>query len=278
MGAKTKHPKARTVSPHEIRGILRDIENLTHSKVAPSEFLEISEAAHPIKRGSPKSGKNSAKLRDPHFRGFDGSKFDFHGRPGYVFNIITDSKFQVNAEFTASASSGETFMGRLGIRIDSHRILVTPESVELNGVAVAAGEARELRSLTAGEGLLTRMRNHVAIVFPRIHIGVFIKKHAEGSHLDFSSQINCFSNPHGILGQTARFLVEVREPTPIIATAKSDNTIGFLEGNPEDYLVSDGIFGTEFVFNRFDQEVLKYRHHHFVSAHSDFAAAAHMGL
>lgn len=196
---------------------------------------------------------------DPHFHGFDGSTYDFQGMPGHVFNIISDSTLQVNAKFVESPVDHRTFMGRFGIRIGGDHIFMdaNTQEVRVNGFPVAEDESVELVSDLA-KGIVTHFHHHVMITLGGYRFGIFRRKHTGGYHLDLTSEINSFSNPHGILGQTAQYLTKGEEAQPQRLRAKKDgkkeNSDGFLEGKAEDYLVADGLFGSEFTFNRFGKK------------------------
>jgi hypothetical protein len=59
----------------------------------------------------------SHMVGDPHFIGFDDTKFDLHGQPDKYYNLISDDYIQVNAYFKGWNGTQETNMGEIGIKI-----------------------------------------------------------------------------------------------------------------------------------------------------------------
>lgn len=192
---------------------------------------------------------------DPHFVGFDGSTYDFNGQPGEVFNLITDTDFQVNTLFI-EASDGKTYMGQIAMLAGENEILVQPSDktkATLNG-----REIQEMQTLLRDDeghniGVLEVHNGIVSVVSGGFMLQVSTVRWGNDMHLNFhaSAQSQHLNNPHGLLGQTAQFLVTGEEPNPVHLSHKNKNAMGFIEGQPSDYVVADGLYGVMFSFNRY---------------------------
>jgi hypothetical protein len=182
-------------------------------------------------------------IGDPHFLGFDGSKFDFFGVPNEWFNIITDATFQLNA-FLVSYGGENSYMTKLGFTSGNTRISYdTKKNLTVNGEPVKSSFSNQDISIST-EGSYTIFQT------PVYKIKVKVAENADGQFLNVrSSIISMPGRPHGVLGQTAKFLVDGNKPQPRKATNKQG--AGVIEGNFMDYLVRDGQFGKDFRFNHF---------------------------
>ena len=96
----------------------------------------------------------AAVIGDPHFRGWNGAKYDFQGENHHIYNLISHRDTQINFQmkqrnFFAVSSleeietpSHNTFVGTMGFKTKSHQlVLVSGESgfddagyIELDGV------------------------------------------------------------------------------------------------------------------------------------------------
>lgn len=214
---------------------------------ASTEMLEINEEISRSEQIQQSDEKGT--VGDLHFTGFDGSQFNFAGMPGNIFNIITDVDFQFNAFYAQSPHNNRTYMSQLGFKLGEHSVHMVPGLVFFDGVhELFAADHRfgdSTVSVTPDVGTLIQ------------HAGftVLVKEHrGEENGVDHFT-IDCSANPlrihhpHGVLGQTAKFLLTNEDPIPV--SLHHQTSIGFIEGYVEDYVVSDGLFGTRFIFNRF---------------------------
>lgn len=188
---------------------------------------------------------------DPHFHGFDGSRYDFNGVADNVFAIISDTHFQMNARFIAAPhSTYQTYMGELGFMLDQDRVEITPDYVKINGDLITSNKLYSLApngdaAVLVGE--ITQVRAGGYVVFVSVH-------ETEGMkylNIDSRASSDRIYHPHGLLGQTLAFILKGETPHPVRVNHRNFNSEGFIEGNALDYLVSDGLFGTNFRFNRF---------------------------
>lgn len=187
---------------------------------------------------------------DPHIVGFDGSEFEFRGKEGHVFNLISDEMFQLNVQLVESPVDTKTYMGVMGIVVPGSKIYISPWKLLLNGRPVDGIS----QTLPGKEGQIIPGDGHVTVVTKGWTVQVSTIRWKRGMvHLNFDVAINSryVYNPHGVLGQTARFLVDGTKPKPKFAGWDNQEAEGIIEGHAEDYLVPDGVFGTEFVFNKF---------------------------
>jgi hypothetical protein len=200
---------------------------------------------------------SASAVGDPHFHGFDGSQYDFQGEPGNWFNIITDSDFQLNALFVESPTDGKTYMGEIAVQVQNVKILVIPHKVKADSIILPDGifhlESHEKLGVVRVVGLRTEIQT------PAFHLKIDNVKNKDHtfSYLNMdsvSATSDELHHPHGILGQTASFLVNGAQPNPVTVPHQNKNAKGFIEGRPTDYLVLDGRWGTQFSFNRFGEK------------------------
>lgn len=200
-------------------------------------------------------------LGDPEFVGFRGQKYEIHGIPGSIFNIISSPHLQYNAEFVYIGAKSHracnatrthpwthpgTYLGQLGVMVGTDRVRIQAgdcetgiKSVTVNGKAMKVGQAvhfAEKQSLKFVDEFTLRF-------------------HLKEVELELTNSDNFFNQEvsmtrygertqqmHGLLGQTWQS-----------KTYKDDKgRKHFIEGHPHDYLVQDDdLFGTDFVFNKF---------------------------
>ncbi|KAK9828893.1 hypothetical protein WJX72_002641 [[Myrmecia] bisecta] len=208
--------------------------------------------------------------QDPHFTGFDGVKYDFHGIDNKVFNLISAPAAQLNALFApAQAVAGQTFMTEMGFRTTAgDRILVKATefgklSVNLNGedmLPLPEGSELVLRSATK-VGLLRRGLGNgetVVITTPDMRVRIFSPEWDQAGeitivHLNLAVEVlNAGVSMHGVLGQT------YAKAATTASSITNENAVdsGYadyhteIQGKAEDYLVAD-LFASEFAFNMF---------------------------
>ena len=183
--------------------------------------------------------------QDPHFLGFDGSEYYFDGVAGKEYNIISDVDLQLNAHFIRLNNLKGTYMGRLGFLFGEHSLSFDPHfGVFFNGSLITSGEVE----LDAGSFLVDDVDGRPRMVFQNdvYHITAVVaveKGDKEESYINVRTSLyGVPTRPHGILGQTARIAIPGADPLPRPFA---------VEGGEDDYLVQDGLLGTDFTFNRF---------------------------
>lgn len=64
---------------------------------------------------------------DPHFMGFDGVLFDFHGKQGSCYNLYKDSIVSVNAKFIKIKN--QTFIGKVSLAVADKKIVIASDNI-----------------------------------------------------------------------------------------------------------------------------------------------------
>lgn len=201
---------------------------------------------------------------DPHFDGFDGSKYDFQGVPGEWFNIISDSDFQLNAFFVESPTDGKTYMGKLGLMIGNTKVSISTTRVTVESptleMELTKGTQRIMGATGESAGFVHVSEASVAVHGLGFQLTVLTVQEMGFRFLNVETSATSqhLSNPHGLLGQTAQFLVTGEEPNPVVLSHSNKYAAGFLDGHSADYMVADGEFGSAFTFNRFGGAVKKH--------------------
>jgi len=198
---------------------------------------------------------NSKASGDPHFVGFDGSRFNFDGTGGEIFNIISDRNFQLNSLFSEMTVKGQdgTWMTQIGMLVGNVTIVFSPANgVLVNGnMLLHAGTTKKLNDVS-----IEVFERQVIVVGGGYSVKIDVVG-VEGEvylNLDISLSIRPI-NPHGILGQTARNLMLDSQPSKLVQGVHRT-----LEGVESDYIVADGLLGTDFIFNRYGVAVLDPSH------------------
>jgi len=222
---------------------------------------------------------------DPHFVGFDGSRYDFQGEvqsvdAPLIYNLITDVYFNLHARLLVipEAHQDGTYMDKLGFTclsetedkkrtelsfdrqgaliIDGVPILFDARHAFPGGVATYSTSPENITSLLlqpldAVDASIIANSKQFAIVQINCQ-GYIVAAYVVGNHVDFSvvASPRGVINPHGVLGQTLKNL-EANKENEAPRIGYGPNGEGVVEGVPSDYLVKDGFFGTEFHFNRF---------------------------
>jgi len=187
--------------------------------------------------------QGSAVLQDPVFDGFDGSHFEFQGLPNQVFNLISSYNFNLNALFVPIEHG--TFMGAAGIKIGENEIYVDGNrTVTLNGESI--------KSNVNGDNFDIIVKSSATVV----SAGAFTVEIASiaANRIDiktFLDTTKLSGLPHGILGQTVANIGNAPKQ------GTDNHGAGVIEGSYLDYLVADGLFGSEFEVNRFNVQVAK---------------------
>jgi hypothetical protein len=243
-----------------IDGVFEAGGTLTVKTYTPWPGCAITTSSNQLEVDVCASKSSGTVTDDPHFVGFDGSHYDFQGEPGQVFNLITDTGFQVNAKFVESATDGQTYMGELGFKLKDHTVKVDRSSVAIDGSVVSDGVV-ELTTLSEEPAGTVRVANGVAVVHAAGFSVEVEAVTAAGGFVYLNIKTSAVSSglhhPHGLLGQTSQYMLRAEEPHAVNVPHSNKNSKGFIEGSPTDYLVVDGIYGTNFAFNRFGSKAAK---------------------
>lgn len=206
---------------------------------------------------------------DPHFYGFNRAWFDFDGARDQVFNLLSDAAVHVNAAFIGGPVPGQTFMGEIGIQagggVDRVSIAhcgyscieatVNGEPLVADAETVTPSGARLL--LTRGENATVEFEDATYRLKVSSPIADTVwKGGAEDTpHLDIAAELLGYpTDPHGVLGQTARHLTSAAVSRTAVDEDKEADAAaadGFaMDGVDADYRVS-GLFETDCVTSRF---------------------------
>eukprot|EP00899_Mesostigma_viride_P023606 jgi/Mesvir1/442/Mv11320-RA.2 len=206
----------------------------------------------------------SSVTSDPHFVTPKGSRFDFNGVAGQSYCIISDRLLHVNAHFMGAAGApmataaggsqpdARTWMDQVAVLYGEDRVLVDAVSppgapytasfgtVLVNGRPLLGRAARtKLPSgLTVARNkmrVLVSVPGIAAIEMETVRAGFWERGSGPGRNfLNLQvKELNSTKVAHGILGQTF-----------------SRNSVGQIEGNPQEYSTS-GIFATDCFFSQF---------------------------
>ena len=195
----------------------------------PSTSQDISAKNNPSSPPVAANAKGSVK-GDPHFAGFNRKHFDFHGKPGTIYNIISDEDFQLNAKVGSYGNKGKTVVAQVGIRIGSNTLMVSKGKRIFNGQPLKSGQG-----LNFSGGAVSVQKNKTNIVSNEYIITII----DNGKYLDIKVQttgagVNSDGvMPSGVLGQTA---------------------LGQKNRKAKDFEVHDGILGTNFKSNKFGSQ------------------------
>jgi len=224
-------------------------------------------------------GKLKTFIRgDPHFTGFEGEEFDFHGKPDTFYCLISDDYLQVNTYFRGWNGTDDTGMGQIGLKIGTNQSGYTYIEMDKSGEAKVNGNVLKNRCFFPvgignyqGEVLWSTKFKGFDPNIPRIeHAGTFENAalyidacryqfaivrcsepvYANTDHDPYflnliSEIIDKKVRPHGIIGQTADFDGKPRKPQE-----NGKQGEGIIEGKPVNYEVSS-LFSSNFKFSRF---------------------------
>jgi len=215
------------------------------------------------------SSTGSAIIGDPTFVGLRGQVFQVHGIDGAIYNLISDLEMQLNSRFaflngprecpimpsTNKRSSfcwshAGSYLSELGLKTaDGERVFIASGNAEdgfsqvtVNGHAMEVGTS-EVLHVANSLGRITFNSTH-EITFSAGHFIITVENIDGFFNLRSVRVVNWRSlSSHGLLGQTW-------------SSAKYSGPVKEIEGEVDDYVVvSDSIFGDEFVFNRFNVQL-----------------------
>jgi len=192
--------------------------------------------------------------------GFDGSIYDFQGIIGNVFAIISDTMLQVNALLVETADGASSHFGDSSW-MDQVGVICFQDSV-----VVSSPKKFDVKIASSNNGPMgvSQGANSVNIrcgSFWNITVSSEMDKWFGGYSLRVHASIlsTPVNAPHGVLGQTLRFIYTGdHKPHPSIGSGKQGT--GVIEGQVRDYLVKDGLLGTDFKFNKFTPQVVNREH------------------
>ena len=213
----------------DINGNLTSSDNVTHAITGKPLGAYVIEGDPPPPPPAVAANLSSTGSGDPHFVGLHGNHFEFQGIPGHIFNLLSDARIQVNALFNQS-NPGTTVMGQIGLLIgkDQDRLLVSPGgSVNLDGSHLGNGQTAKLKegtvSVSGGNASISTKEYGINIINRGDYLDIGIGTTSEGVYRDEVM-------PSGVIGQTAS---------------------GNHNLSADDFMVHDGIFGTNFASNKF---------------------------
>jgi len=185
-------------------------------------------------------------IGDPHFIGFKGQKYDFHGRAYKVFNLITDTNFQMNAQFVNAnlrPKKTKTYLGEVGVKIGANLIHVICDRENdakvtlFNKIPMNIDELYQLDHGTVSADDSSK----VTIKSQKYNIMVkFSQSNHSSCHLNIKAEYKAgdYEKPKGILGFSAHDL-------PV-------EFFNSLEQHWEKFVVKSGdLFGDDFEDNQF---------------------------
>lgn len=216
----------------------------------------------------------------PVITGFDGSQYEILGRHGEVFNLLTDTQYQLNAVIAQSSGSATRYITQLGLQVGRIGLAIKTQAVDgrvqvLRRIALPSSTQPAEQDITSilssTEALVVSFgtpeespKTLVTLHHPAgddsspptimIHTPGFMFKftqhlRADGQGYYFDTSIAIVSpyvhTTHGLIGMTWRNgqpnKLQLVEGTPR----------GKMEGSLKDYLVRDGLMGLQFDSNLF---------------------------
>jgi hypothetical protein len=196
---------------------------------------------------------------DPHFSGFSQQKFDFHGQPDTVYNLISSPNIQVNTLFLGAdrkLKAVKTYLGTIGIRIGaSHKLFIGCDRA--NGARSILLDGKNLRVSSEGvyhledNAVVSRTsfdNDRTILTTPHFRISTrFSSSVYSTCHINVRALYTGHpddKNIHGVLGQTIwnnKFV-----------NGTGDNGEGVIQGIATDYKEkADDVFGGDYKFNYF---------------------------
>jgi len=177
---------------------------------------------------------------DPHFVGFDGSKFDFGGEDRGVYAVYSDHGVQVNTELgMMKLLNNGTWIKAVGIVTQGTKVAVHDSELHINNKVVTSSGSYSFDDAEVNVEFFEGRLVTVDVRLPTLAIK--ISHHAAGAsyYMDLSFALSVMpENPHGVLGQTARALAGVGVFN------------GIIEGAEEDYRVTD-LLSTAFAYSTY---------------------------
>jgi len=186
---------------------------------------------------------------DPHFIGLDNVHYDFQGRPGQTFAIISDPSMQMNVDFVRSLH-GDTVLGDTCIRTCGHTVAVSPQkTVYVDGKEIRVNQMFNSTSLFVDH----YEAEYVHVIIPgrwnmRLHMHTLT---AEGAmiELDYAHPLYKYDGKtHGVLGHTMAHKFIAPERCNIETEGSCE-----VEGGFADYEIKGDLCSTEWKYSQFKQ-------------------------
>ncbi|KCV67718.1 hypothetical protein H696_05826 [Fonticula alba] len=190
--------------------------------------------------------------QDPHLVGFGGESFYFEGQAGRDWNIISDPGFQLNAHFIRLHSLKGTYMGRIGMLFGDQSLAFDPHfGAFVNGTHITEGSMSFPQAEVTVDHIDGRYRMTARTATWQVIARTVIEQGAlSEAYVNLhASLVGTPEDPHGILGQTARFAMAENDLSD--KPLRNPGAPFQLDGEEADYEVKDGLFGTNFKYNRF---------------------------
>jgi len=204
----------------------------------------------------------SRTFGDPHMVGLLGQKFLFDGIAGKIYNVISTPGLQINMQLVKDQTNGVDIavIGEIGIIVGDDSVYVDQDArLRINNVLASDltlltdQQSSVLRdSFHDGKGIVIRTPEFLLSVVPRgyeVDIKEIRMLRKGGNDL------------HGIVGQTWN---AKKWPVSAYREEITDQTVlfsGLIDGSSiSDYEVTDGLFGSNFSFNKFDTVAHPLRH------------------
>jgi len=188
-----------------------------------------------------------AVCADPHFHGLDGVHYDFQGRPGETFAIISDPTLELNTNFIQSIH-GTTVLGNTCARVCDHTLTMTPEKM----VYVDGVELREGKTFNASNLIVDRIdRSYVTVLIPNrwnMRFHMFTESDV-GDHINIDYAVPLYNydgKTHGVLGHT----MSGKPVPPEKCNIFNEGSCEVL-GSFKDYEVKGDICSSEWTFTQF---------------------------
>eukprot|EP00850_Spirogloea_muscicola_P012796 SM000084S23132 [mRNA] locus=s84:319130:320731:+ [translate_table: standard] len=160
---------------------------------------------------------------DPHLIGKHGERFDFLGKAGKSYCLVSDKALNINMKLVAGYRKHTTYITQLGIILGKVQVLISADKalrtpgkardvmlgeIDVNGVLLAS----TVRNMTIGELELRRSRRSVRLVqMGLLDVEVEVKRvvYWKGGPQEFYLNVNVdqlqvSAAVHGVLGQTYR--------------------------------------------------------------------------
>lgn len=215
------------------------------------------------------------------FVGFRGQRYEVHGIPHSIHNLISSPRLQYNSEFVFLPSASDrpcnetttpgqhpwtwpgTYLGQVGIRVGTDRVRIVPGPCQ-DGIALVAvtsatgvdgetpirvGATHYFGGSTTKQSLTFVDRSTVHLALAEVDLVLtnadnFFTQQATLTALGRETQTAAASPMamHGLLGQTWT-----------TKTYRDEHgRKHFIEGHPQDYLIQDDdLFGDAFLYNVF---------------------------
>ncbi|KAI5068027.1 hypothetical protein GOP47_0016372 [Adiantum capillus-veneris] len=216
---------------------------------------------------APPPPPSSSITGDPHFVGKHGERFDFHGKDGKDYCVVSDRDIHINMHVFHGKLRKSTFISKLGVLYRGQKILIDAQSSGLQShfwkTAVDNVELNDVNSVYTRAGLtITRSSNFVRITVPGevdiladIVRATFGKRGSLKDYINLQvKQLRVSPDVHGILGQTYLETAHVYEKLQAAKGKKRSRAAKVLvDGSESDYLTSD-ILSSDCKYSTFEAQ------------------------